>query len=136
MIRREQLAGWKALLLNFGYTVLHDGGNFMQFTPPAAEAWPVDFMIVNEQTFGKMRAASQPLTLWGEEWRIPSPAHLLALKLHALKHGGTHRQIRDFLDVIELVQRQRLDLNSPEIRTLFEQYGTAELHRKVLLACS
>lgn len=136
MVRREQLVGWKSLLLGVGYTVLHDGGNFLQFTPPAAGAWPVDFMIVTDQTFGKLRAASQPLALWGMEWRIPKAAHLMALKLHALKHGGQHRQLRDFLDVVELVQRQRLDPNSAEMRELFAQYGTPELHRKVLLACS
>lgn len=136
MVRREQLAGWKSLLLGIGYTVLHDGGNFLQFTPPAAGAWPVDFMIVNDQTFGKLRTASQPLSLWGMEWRIPKAPHLVALKLHALKHGGRHRQLRDFLDVVELVQRQRLDLNSAEMRELFDLYGTPELYRKILLACS
>ncbi|NBV20878.1 MAG: hypothetical protein EBS05_02630 [Proteobacteria bacterium] len=136
MVRREQLAKWQELLKCHGYTVFHDGGNFMQFNPPADDAWAVDVMIVNDPTFGKMRAASQSIELWGEQWRIPSPAHLVALKLHALKHGGKHRQIRDFLDVVELVQRQRLDLNSPEMHTLFAQYGPPDMHRKVLLACS
>lgn len=136
MVRREQLAGWHALLTRNGYTVLHDGGNFMQFTPPTTSAWPVDLMIVNDHTFGKLLATSRPLVLWGDEWRIPSPVHLIALKLHALKHGGKHRNLRDFLDVTELIQRQRLDLNSPEMRAVFDQYGTPELHRKFLLACS
>lgn len=134
MVRREQLTGWQDLLLGLGYRVLHDGGAFLQFVPPATSVWPVDLMVVNEQTFGKLSASSRPLVLWGQEWRIPSPAHLVALKLHALKHGGKHRNLRDFLDVTGIVQQQRLDLNGPEMREMFERYGSPELYRKVLLA--
>lgn len=136
MVRREQSGGWRTLLGELGYLDFHDGGTFLQFTPPAANAWPVDLMLVNEQTFAKLSASSQPLVLWGQEWRIPSAAHMVALKLHALMHGGKHRNLRDFLDVTAIVQQQRLDLNSPEMREIFARHGSPELHRKVLLACT
>ncbi len=135
LVRRDDLAGWRDLFLSRGYSVFHDGGNFIQFSPPSEGAWPTDLMIVNDATFAKMEAASRTLSLWNQEWRIPSPAHMVGMKLHALTHGPKHRQLRDFLDVVEVIQAQRLDPEGPELREVFEKYGTPRLNRSVLLAC-
>mgnify|MGYP001587564891 CR=1 FL=1 len=135
LVCRDDLSRWRDLFLGRGYTVFHDGGNFIQFAPPSEGAWPTDLMIVNNETFTKLEAGSRSFSLWNQEWRIPSPAHMVALKLHALVHGPKHRHLRDFLDVVEIIKAQRLDPDGPELCDIFAKHGTPRLHRSVLLAC-
>jgi len=61
--------------------------------------------------------------------------HLIALKLHALKQDLAHRQIKDFLDVVDLVAANKIDLKSEELKSIFQRYGSADLYRRILTAC-
>jgi len=54
LVQREDAPFWKALLLANGYTVFQEQSNFIQFKAEETNAIPVDFMLVNEQTFSKM----------------------------------------------------------------------------------
>jgi predicted nucleotidyltransferase len=130
-ISRDDRAGWMKLLHDFGYTSHNDGGNFIQFNPPAQNAWPVDLMLVQEKTFSPILEASQAADLFGVRTHVPSLEHLLALKLHALKNTRMSRFLKDFLDVEYLIRLNRLDIQSKNIRELFEKYGTPDLYEKV-----
>ena len=122
---------WLGLFSQVGYTIYQDGGNFVQLASKELAAWPVDLMLVQEKTFAPMFAASREVGLYGTPSRIPSLEHLIALKLHALKHGRFDRFLKDFLDVENLIRINRLDLKSENIRQLFAKYGTLELYDKV-----
>ena len=61
-----------------------------------------------------------------ESLRIVSAEHLVALKLHALKQELEHRRLRDFLDVVDVIKKNRLDLHSAEMKEVFEKFGTPE----------
>ena len=122
---------WLELAPQLGYTVYHDGGSFIQFTPPEKSAWPLDLMIEPEKTFLPMFEASCEANLYGINTRVPTLEHLLALKLHALKHTRMHRFLKDFLDVEALIRINKLDIKSENMRQLFARYGTMELYEKV-----
>jgi predicted nucleotidyltransferase len=122
---------WLELFSQLRYTVFHDGGNFIQLSPPEQNAWPVDLMLVKAKTFKPMFAASRKVNLYGINVRIPSLEHLIALKLHALKNTRLHRFLKDFLDVENLIRINKLDMKSEIIRQLFAKYGTMELYEKV-----
>jgi predicted nucleotidyltransferase len=98
---------------------------------PADTAWPVDLMLVPEQTFAPILTASQDANLYGVQSRVPSLDHLLVLKLHALKNTRAHRFLKDFLDVENLIRINRLDIKSQKLRDLFAQYGTEDLYGKI-----
>jgi hypothetical protein len=68
--------------------------------------------------------------------RVPCVEHLIALKLHSLKQGRIHRFLKDFQDVVGLIECNRLDPRSEKVKTLFEKYGNAELYGQVLRAVS
>lgn len=125
---REQ---WVALFSELGYTIYRDAGVFIQLSPPQQGAWPVDLMLVQKQTFETMFTASREENLYGTRSQIPSLDHLIALKLHALKHGRFDRYLKDFLDVENLILINRLDIKSENMRQLFAKYGTMELYDKV-----
>ncbi len=83
-----------------------------------------------------MLAQSREVEIYGQLLRIPSLSHLLALKLHALKHTRAHRFLKDFQNVEGLVRMNQIDLHSEKVRQLFLKYGNLDLYEKVVRACS
>ena len=131
LICAGQRKQWLDLFSNLGYTIYKDGGNFLQLSSQTLAAWPVDLMLVRENTFAPMFTASREVELYGAPSRIPSLEHLIVLKLHALKNTRLDRFLKDFLDVENLIRINRLDMKSENIRHLFAKYGTLELYDKV-----
>lgn len=125
---------WRVLLEDEGFRLKNDGGNFMQFTPPYGVLWPLDLMLVNEHTFGKLWGRSKEADCLGICVRVPAPEHLIALKLHALVHGPAQRMEKDFPDIVRLARMTELDPQAPEIFEIFKQYGTQELYVRFLKA--
>ena len=135
IIRREDTAQWRQLASRLEYKLYREAATFMQFNPGNAQDQPLDLMIVNSETFGKLSAESVPAPPGTVSARIVSLAHLLALKCHAIKHGHERRIVKDADDVIRLIQANRLDINAPEWRQLFLQHGTSEFYEKIRGAC-
>jgi hypothetical protein len=131
LVTRDDEAGWRGLLGALGYTVRFDGGNFLQMNPPPASTWPVDLMLVNGGTFSKLWASATEGDLMGLKFKIPAPEHLIALKLHALRQDKPHRALKDFLDVVAIIQTCSLDLESSQLRETFSRYGTDEILERV-----
>ena len=130
-ISRDERDAWLKLFAGLDYTSYQVGGNFIQFNAPAKTAWPVDLMLVPEQTFAQIFTASQEGDFFSVAVRVPSLEHLLSPNLHALKHTRARRFLKDFLDVGNLIRINGLDVNSPAIRELFAKYGTADLYEKI-----
>ena len=122
---------WMNLLGKFGYKDFHDGGSFIQYQAPDKNAWPVDFMLVQEKTFAPILEVCVDADFFGVKTRVPSLEHLIALKLHALKNTRMQRFLKDFLDVENLIRINRLDIKSKTIRDLFDKYGTTDLYEKI-----
>src|SRR5690349_7028843 len=91
LIPKSHFDYWKPILLKEGYTPVSDRDSFAQFMHPVEEMWPVDFMLVNENTFAGMYAAAMEGLLDTVKVKYPSLFHLIALKLHVLKQGLLHR---------------------------------------------
>lgn len=131
LIQRDAREPWLGCFLELGYTVCNDQEVFLQLSPPQAGAWPVDLMLVREETFQPMLAAGLTVEMFGVQVVIPTVEHLLALKLHALTHGHFGRYLKDYLDVENLIRIHQLDLRSEKMRKLFAKHGTMELYEKV-----
>jgi hypothetical protein len=131
LIPQEVRDRWLELFRNLGYAVYQDQGAFVQLSPPKEGAWPVDLMLVRQPTFAPILAAGIKTELFEADVIVPTLEHLLALKLHALKHGHLGRFLKDYLDVENLIRVNRVDLRAGNIRRLFEKYGTMELYEKV-----
>ena len=130
-VSQRDRAAWVKLLSDLGYTKYQDGGNFIQYSQPEQSAWPVDLMLVQEETFNTVFGASREANLFGVTTRVPTLEHFLALKLHALKNTRMHRFLKDFLDVENLIRINKLDIKSASIRELFAKYGDMSLYEKI-----
>jgi predicted nucleotidyltransferase len=135
LVPREARDRWHALLLDLGYNAVQQRDAFGQYAAPEGAGWPVDLMFVNEVTFQGIQAAAKPIGIQGARVRLVSLEHLLALKLHALKHSHLGRFLKDFDDVTYLAKANKIDLRSPAIRDLFLKYGNSDLYEKICRAC-
>ena len=75
------------------------------------------------------------ISIGGARCKVPKLQHLIALKVHALKHSHIGRFLKDFQDVVGLIQVNRLDVASAEVKEIFERYGNTDLYEKVVRAC-
>jgi hypothetical protein len=132
LVSRDAQSRWRELLEDEGFKLIQDGKTFLQFAPPYGVEWRLDLMLVNPQTFGKLAAAARSVQVLGIDALIPRQEHLIALKLHALKHGHEERYEKDFGDVLALFRNTGLDPRSESSAKLFEQFGTPKLYEHVL----
>ena len=59
LIREDQLAAWKELATRLGYIWGHEAKAFAQFKEPeGTDQFPLDLMIVDASTFGKLMQKS------------------------------------------------------------------------------
>jgi hypothetical protein len=133
-VERARQADWIECTRSMGYSVAHDGGAFLQLIADK-QLLPLDLMLLNPSTFAKLSSAAVQKKIAGRSFPVVSLLHLLALKVHALNHTRTRRFLKDFEDITELVSRNKIDLESPELREIFQKYGTTELYDKVRRAC-
>ncbi len=64
--------------------------------------------------------------------QLPSPQHLINMKLHALRYGSEGRRNKDALDIIELARLQAIDLKSDDFQQACLRYGSPEVYRFLL----
>jgi len=88
------------------------------------------------ELFPALEEEGREVEMLAARMRIPSLDHLIALKLHALKHTRPHRFLKDFQDLEGLLVINNIDPNTEKIRQLFIKYGTLDLHEKIVHACS
>ena len=131
LIRRNERPEWLGLFSQMGYSIHEERDAFVQLSPPEAGAWPVDLMFVVDPTFDPILAAGISVEMFGAPVKIPILEHLIALKLHALKHGHIRRYLKDWLDVENLVRIHGLDVRSEKWKQLFLKYGTLEIYEKI-----
>lgn len=124
LVREMDRRKWDELIVSLSYRAHQIHPVFHMYNPIPRDLPAVDLMLVNETTFTKLSDKTTQTELGGVRVRIPSLRNLIALKLHALRHGGEHRHTRDFLDVVELAQLNQVDLAAPEYVEILARYAT------------
>ncbi|MBU0502416.1 MAG: nucleotidyltransferase family protein, partial [Candidatus Margulisbacteria bacterium] len=92
----------------------------------------IDFMLVSRETFAGMMKEGKSIQIAGQDFVVPSLNHLVALKLHSLKHNFKLRENKDLPDIISLIKANQLDCTSLEFKELSLKYGTEEIYKKIL----
>jgi hypothetical protein len=132
LVRKEDRQPWLDLLAKEGFKLRRDGGNFLQLDPPYGVNWRLDLMLVNASTFAKILAGGKRVSCFGIDIVVPSPEHLIALKLHALAHGPEDRYEKDFSDIVGIARLTRLDPHSAVLKEIFDRYGNEEIYSKFI----
>lgn len=131
LVQDTDLPGWNKLVRALGYTEYFMSHGFQMYNDPNKELVPLDLLIVGEETFAKMAAHPETVTLEGALIQVPRLSHLIALKLHAIRENPTKRHARDMGDIVELLTVNGIDLEVPEFRAIFDRYATAALRAEL-----
>lgn len=78
---------------------------------------------MDEDTRGKIFAEARAASLAGMSVQVPKPAHLAAMKIHAMKNDPT-RVFQEMADIQFLMRVPGVDRN--QVRTYFEESGQLE----------
>jgi D-arabinose 1-dehydrogenase-like Zn-dependent alcohol dehydrogenase len=118
-------------LLLIGYTVCNRQEAFVQFRGGKQGLRDIDFLIGDRQTVETLIRMGKAVTIAGEEFIVPSPQHLIAMKLHSIA-GNKMRELKDFPDVVQLISANRINPKDENIRSLFEKNALMELYQKII----
>jgi len=92
----------------------------------------IDFMIVDEETRAKIIEEGKEVEVVGEKLIIPSINHLIALKLHAIKHNPKNRMWKDLPDIIRLIKINKVDYKSSAFKDICLKYGNMKIYKVIM----
>jgi hypothetical protein len=132
LVRETDRRAWDTLITSLGYTSHQIARSFHMYNPTKRGELPVDLMLVDVGTFEKLAARPNQCVLDQAEVSLPRLPHLLALKLHALRNGPSHRYDRDLSDVVTLIGVNKVDLAEAEYADIFTRYATPAVRDEIL----
>ena len=117
------------LLAAAGFEAFFDGEGFTNLQHPDEEMGRLDIMWVEGSTSDRLfRAAIQRPGPDGTSLLVPSPGHLIAMKVRAIQSRPS-RALRDAPDLHFLLRLPGVEEN--EVRGYFERAGLLELHDRL-----
>jgi hypothetical protein len=100
--------------------------NFAQFSTPD-DSDDLDLMLVSDDTFDRIQATRMEVEIGAVRVPVPSLQHLIALKLHAIRHSPDSRMSKDAADIEMLLRRHGIRLKTNDWQQLFLQHGSREI---------
>jgi hypothetical protein len=120
-------------IIKAGYSVSNRQESFVQFKSGKKGARDIDFLICDRQTIEKLFAHGKKVRIAGEFFVVPSPEHLVAMKLHSIA-GNRKRELKDFPDLVQLMAANAIDPEKDAVREMFRKYGVMDLYDRVVAA--
>lgn len=134
LVRETDCEPWLSYFRSHGYEPFHRTANFvrLRFAAAPAEALPVDLMLADSSTFAAIEGSSRRCDIGnGLSLAIPSPLHLIAMKLHALRSPTRFENGIDLQDVKHLIKTAQIDISSKEFTDVAERYATDAIRAKL-----
>lgn len=105
--------------------------NFANMTSSKMSLMNIDFMFVDRETLTGFLKEGQELKIAGQKFIVPSLNHLIALKLHSIKHNQKLRLMKDLPDILNLVRINKVNIRNPGFKALCLKYGNQELYERI-----
>jgi hypothetical protein len=131
MITREAAIKIEPDLINAGYVVQNRQEAFIQFKSGNPGIRDIDFLIGDYHTVKMLIANGKKVMIAGESFIIPSPEHLIEMKLHSIT-GNKMRELKDFPDIVQLMKANAIDPLDEKIKKMFEKYKASGFYKKVI----
>ena len=119
-------------LLNAGYTVFNRQAVFVQMKSSIRGLRDLDFLISDRRTIDTIISRGREVAIAGEPFVVPSPLHLIAMKLHSIA-GNRMRENKDLPDIVQLLKANAIDPADIRVRELFERYKLMEIYFRAIV---
>ena len=130
LIAQEDFPRFKSSLENMDFKVVWLDRVFARFHSEAQKHMDIDFMFTSEETLRGILQDAKKVSIAGNEFLVPSLYHLIALKLHSIKHNEK-REYKDLMDILNLVKNNQIQASSDSFKELCLKYGTPLLYEKI-----
>ena len=91
-----------------------------------------DCLFIDRNTYGKIAQAGKTVNVFGTNFILPDPMHIIAMKLHALKHSSNASRNKDFDDIVSLIALQKIDTSkNSDFEVLCGKFGNEEILRRI-----
>lgn len=131
LVSRADLPLWQPIVHQLDYSLLHAHPAYLRFSPPFLDAWPLDLILTNEETYQMMRARATALDLGAITVQTPSVEHLLAMKLHILKQGQQQRHWKDLADIMDMLDLGLMDAEGRGFQQLCTTFGRPGIYQHI-----
>lgn len=132
LITKEDFDKISGLLKKAGYKKALSQENFVQLHSSHLSLLDVDFMFVDQETLKKIMKEGERFKIVGQTFTVPSLHHLIALKLHSIKHNPKLRLTKDLPDIINLIRINEVNVKDKKFKELCLKYGTVETYDKIV----
>jgi D-arabinose 1-dehydrogenase-like Zn-dependent alcohol dehydrogenase len=105
-----------------GYELFNQSDAFVQLRGTQPGFRDLDFLLSDEITISRLIENGTAIQIAGEDFIVPAPIHLIAMKLHSIS-SNKQREIKDFQDIVQLMRSCEIDPTSDEIISLFKKYN-------------
>lgn len=134
-VPEEQSGAWKQQFQSMGYEIYFATNAFYRFKAKNEEKkllFPVDLMILSSDTFENLRAGGAPRPMGNVSVPVPSPLHLVAMKLHALRQPLRAKQGKDLTDIMGLICAAEIDVRSDEFQSILLKHADSATREQLL----
>ena len=113
------------LELEYELVFLHPKMSFAHFAKKDQTGFRLDFMLVDQETWQKLRQDVRFADLGeAESYPMVSPLHLIAMKLHAAKQPDRQDFYKDLNDIAEILLAQNITIEDLEHSGIIDRHGT------------
>ena len=116
-------------IIKAGYSVFNRQDAFLQFKSSKKGLRDIDFLISDPGTINILISQGNDFTIDGEAFIIPSPNHLIAMKLHSIANNKA-RKLKDLQDIIQLIVMNGIDPANGDIKRMFKKYNAWDLYEQ------
>ena len=131
LITKEDFDKISAVLKKAGYKPTSARETFVQMKSSQLSLLDVDFMFVDHETLEKILKQAREIKIAGQKFTVPSLYHLIALKLHSIKHNEKIRFTKDFPDIINLIRINNVNVKDGKFKELCLKYGTEKIYDQI-----
>jgi hypothetical protein len=133
MITSADLERIEADILSAGYSFFNRQNAFVQFKSSIPGLRDLDFLLGDQHTIDVIIGQGKEITIVGETFIVPSPLHLIEMKLHSLACNKM-REIKDLPDIAQLLQANAIDPTDARIKKMFEKYKLLEIYKRRIIS--
>lgn len=128
----DQAATWSSELVAIGYVLYFCTDAFQRFEDKSSfRRFPVDLMLMSPETFKKIHQTSVLKKIGTVDLLVPSPLHLIAMKLHALKQPRRAAEGKDLNDMINLIRFAQINVQSSDFQAIIDRYADASTKKEL-----
>lgn len=132
IIKDEDYPKARSILNEAGYRKVVEGNLFARFVHEEVLLMDLDAIFVDGKTLLGILKDAKETEVQGIKLKVPSLEHLIALKLHSIKNNPEGRESIDLGDILELIRRNKIDVESLSFRDLCLKYGTQPMYGRIL----